>query len=323
MAERKMDGLDLKILAELQKRGYPNSVSLAPLLGVAERTVRRRMEAMKTTGIIKIVIVPNPVVLGYEAWATIGIKADPRLWHSVARELAENRSVYLVSYTLGRFDFIIAAFCENINRLTQLVSSELTKVAGIQSTETMVSLRARKYYDFFWPAKADNDGGTTYIRDCVAHSGFQIDDTDRRILNALMEDGLARPGTLKKRVSLGEATIRKRMNNMLRSGVYDIQVVPNPEVLTNDVWATVGVTVSQRDANMVIDEIAQKPEVYLASVASGRFNILLSARFRNIRSLEVFLDQELQTTRGVASIESFIHSQPLKYHNIRWSNELD
>ena len=66
-----MDGLDYKLLGELQDKGFQRSTTLAYLLGVGERTIRKRISDMRRKGIIKIIAVPNPVLFGYKAWVFI------------------------------------------------------------------------------------------------------------------------------------------------------------------------------------------------------------------------------------------------------------
>lgn len=316
-----MDELDHKLLGELESKGFQKSTTLAPLLGVGERTIRKRISDMRSKGIIKIVALPNPVLLGYKAWAKIGIKVELGSSYRVACELAEHPSVYFVAYTIGTFDIIIAVHFYTIDQLTHFVNSELTNVKGILSTETMMLICPRKYYHFSWPApafKETNNGSEHYLDVTASGNHYEADEVDRRILSILGEDGLARPATLKSRLGIGETTIRKRMKNMLNNGVFRIEVVPNIEVLEYEAWATMGISINHQFAHKVLDAIIKHPAVYLASVSLGRFNLIIAARFHNIDLLHQFVNMDLPAIEGVSSIETFLHNKPLKYHNINW-----
>lgn len=316
-----MDELDQKILNELQKQGFQKSHVLASLLGVGERTVHRRVNNMKSEGIIKIIAIPDFVSFGYKAWAKVGIKVEPKSLSYVAHQLVESPSIYFVAYALGTFDIIIAVHFDNIDSLTHFLSSELTKIKGILSTETMVLTSPRKYYHFSWSKplfKKIKNGWQHYLCSDGGHNCYEFDEADRRILSILMEDGLTRPATMKSRLGMGESTIRKRIKKMLSNGAFRIIVVPNPEVLENEVWATMGITINNRPAHGILDAIVEHPEVYLASVSVGRFNLIIAARFHGIGFLDRFITIELPAIEGVSYVETFLHNKPLKYHNIKW-----
>ncbi len=315
-----MDDLDKKLLSELQSKGYQKSSILAPCLGVVERTIRRRINIMKKERIIKIIAVPNPILFGYRAWAKIGIKVKPSSLFQVVQELIRHRSIYFVAYSLGRFDIMIAVHSESMDRLAYFVNSELPKIKGISGTETMLLMSPRKYYNLSWPEPALRENNRREHDASVTYDVYQIDETDRRIINILMEDGLTPVRVLKSRLGLGENTIRKRIKTMLKHGVFNIEVVPNPESLEYEAWATIGVNTSGQFVHKVIDAIIKNPAVYLASGSIGRFNIVIAARFHSIDLLNEFIHMELAKIKGVDTVETFLHTTPVKYHYIEWSN---
>jgi len=317
-----VDELDHKIVNELESKGFQKSATLAPLFGVGERTIRKRINDMRSKGILKIVALPNPVLLGYRAWAKIGIKVEAGSSYRVAHELIEHSPIYFVAYTIGTFDIIIAVHFYTIEQLAHFVNSELTKVKGILSTETMMLIHPRKYYRFYWPAhpfKETGNGSEPYLYATVSSNYYKLDEVDRHILGILEEDGLARPATLKSRLGVKESTIRKHIKNMLSNDVFKIEVVPNIEVLGYEAWATMGITINHQFTDKALNAIVKHPAVYLVSNSIGRFNIIIAARFSNIDALHQFVNIALPATEGVICIETFLHNKPLKYHNINFA----
>lgn len=316
-----MDELDQKLLNVLQRKGFQNSRTLASLLGVGERTVYRRISTMRSKGIIKIIAIPDFVLLGYRAWAKVGIKVEPQSLSYVADQLVNNPSIYFVACAYGTFDIIIAVHFYDIDSLAHFINSELTKIKGIISTETVVLTSPRKYYNFSWPKplfKKTKNGWQHHHEAGTGHNYYKIDEVDRRILSILMEDGLTRPADMKSRLGIGESTIRKRMKKISSNGLFRIVVVPNPEVLEQEVWGTMGITINNRPAHEVLDDMVKYPEVYLASVSIGRFNLVIAARFHDINFLNHFVTIDLPAIDGVSYVETFLHNKPLKYHNIHW-----
>ena len=324
---RIMDELDQKILSEFELLGFQKSAILADIVGVGERTIRRRINNMIGSRAIKIIAVPNPVLFGFRAWTKIGIKVAPGSLSRVARVLVKHPSVYFVAYALGRFDIVIAVYLHTIDRLTYFVNSELTRVEGILSAETWMLASPRKYYHFSWPApvfRKTKNGWEPYRDATASQNRYEVDEVDRRILDILREDGLTRPARLKSMSGIGESTIRKHMKDMLDNEVYKVEVVPDPEILGYEAWATIGITINQQSAHEVIDSIIKYPAVYLASVSLGRFNLIIAARFHNTDLLNQFVTMDLSSIPGISSTETFVHNKPLKYHNINWSiQEID
>jgi len=316
-----MDEVDQRILSELQNRGFQKSTALASVLSIGERTIRRRLSNMISEGMIKIIAVPNPVSFGYRAWAKIGIKVAREALNRVARVLVEHPSIYFVAYAFGRFDIIIAVHLDTIEKLTHFVNSELTKVKGILSAETMILSSPRKYYHFSWPEptfEKTKDPWNPY-QDANVRHGYKRDEVDQRILDVLREDGLTRTKSLKLKLGIGENTIRKHIRNMLDNEVYKLEVVPNPALLENEMWATTGIVINHKFVHRMMKHIVEHPAVYLASAALGRFNIIIATRFHNAELLHQFLAVDLQSMPGISFIETAIHNKPLKYHNIIWS----
>jgi DNA-binding Lrp family transcriptional regulator len=268
-----------------------------------------------------VIVAPNFISLGYTAWARIGIKVAPGSLSRVARSLVENPLIYFVAYTLGRFDIIISAYFDTIDKLTHFVNSELTKVRGIRSIETMLLVSPRKYNQFSWPAPIFENRKNVlepYRKAAVSDSHYELDEVDRRILNILMEDGPLRPKALKSRLEISESTIRKHLKDMSQNGVFKLEVVPITDLLEYESQATMGITISRESPHKIIDSIIENPSVYLASVSLGRFNLIIATRFRTTDLLNHFVTTTLPSIPGISSTETYFHVKRLKYCNLTW-----
>ncbi len=307
------NNLDIQILSKLEQMGYIKNSDLSKLLLVNERTVRRHISEMIEGKLIKITAVCNPVLCGYKVWAKIGLKVELRFLRNVAHALAGNPSIYFVAYTLGSFDFIIGLQLENIDSLTDFIQTDLASMPGIQNSETMILTNPRKYYHFSWGNKGNYPASTATIH---------VDELDRNIVKILSEDALVSSEEIKSRIGGSVSTIHRRITRMLKEEVIKIEVVPNPDLLKRHAWATIGINVAQQNVNSVIDKILDNSMVYLVSMATGRFNIIVAARFPDIDDLTTFSNKELLAIKGVNSVESLLHNKVLKYHNVNWMSPL-
>jgi len=312
--------MDRRIIGIFQSHGYQSNKALAATLRVSERTVRRHVNQMIADAVLNIVIIPDPVAYGMKAWTKIGVKAEPALIHSVAEKLVRHPSVYFVANSLGRFDIIIAARFESVGNLEHFVNSELASSEGVTGSETWMLVTPRRYYSFSWPAPVavghdalhgDADPGRNENRIASA--------VDHGIVSMLWEDGRSWIPAISYKLGISESTVRRRMHYLLVEGLCKREVVLSTSRIENETWATIGICTRSRNVHDVIDELLKYPAVYLASSSLGKFNIVLSTRFRSMDLLNRFVMVDLPSIAGITSTETFVHNRPLKYHNIAMS----
>ena len=213
---------------------------------------------------------------------------------------------------MGRYDIIIAVQFATINILAHFVSTELTGIKGISNSETLILASPRKYYSFYWPNPEVSNQDELIKED----DNCLLKDLDIDIINMLKEDALVSTAIIGSKLSVSDMIIHKRIKRMLIGNVLARQVVLNPQILANQVWATMGIVISKRNAHEVIDIILNNPQIYLASVSLGRYNVVIAGHFQNIDLLNGFVTHELVAIDGVGSVETFVHNKPLKYHNV-------
>lgn len=139
-----MDELDRNIIQILQDNGRASNARIARDVGVSEGTVRRRLQSLLQDGIIKVVALPDPEVLGYNTEALVGIQVDPDKIDEVSRKLAVLKESSWVSVTTGSFDIFCWVTLPSSEDLGNFLKSEVGTISGVRRTETFVSLNVRK-----------------------------------------------------------------------------------------------------------------------------------------------------------------------------------
>ena len=148
MAERERGGAVLDsvakgIIEQLQQDGRRSYAAIAKVVGLSEAAVRQRVQRLVETGVVQIVAVTDPMQVGFERQALIGINVQGDVT-AVADALAEVPEVDYVVITAGSFDVIAEVVCENDDHLLDLLSSRIRNVDGVTGTETFVYLKLRK-----------------------------------------------------------------------------------------------------------------------------------------------------------------------------------
>lgn len=147
---RRLDTLDTTIIEALQKDGREPFRRIAAAAGVSEATVRARYGRLCEDGILQVTAVTNPLGLGFEAEAMIGIRTTGSP-EAVADELAQWEEIDYVVITAGRFDVIIEALCVDRRHLLD-VTNRIRALDGVQSTESFLYLElCKQLYD--WGAR--------------------------------------------------------------------------------------------------------------------------------------------------------------------------
>ena len=138
-----LDQTNKAIIAELQEDGRRSYASIATSVGLSEAAVRQRVQRLVDAGIMQIVAVTDPLQLGFDRQAMIGIKVRGPI-EPVADQLAALPEIDYVVITAGSYDLLVEAVCESDEHLLDVLSSKIRKLDGVASTETFVYLKLRK-----------------------------------------------------------------------------------------------------------------------------------------------------------------------------------
>jgi Lrp/AsnC family transcriptional regulator, regulator for asnA, asnC and gidA len=136
-----LDDLDKAIIRCLQLDGRRPYAQIGRELKVPEATVRQRAERLISRGVVQVVGVTDPLAMGFQQPALIGIKVDAAKLEEIATKIAELDEVTYLVVTAGRFDLMCEVVCADNEHLMRVLTEDLAKIRGIRSTETMVELR--------------------------------------------------------------------------------------------------------------------------------------------------------------------------------------
>jgi DNA-binding Lrp family transcriptional regulator/predicted transcriptional regulator len=140
-----LDTLDRQIIVLLQRDGRTPNVEIARELGVAEGTVRKRLERLTDSGIIHVTAVPNPSVLTAATPIFVGVEVEmPRL-EEVATTLAAMPEVLRVAVVAGEYDIMIEAVLPSMDRLLPFLRDRVATIPGVKHTATFQVLELSKW----------------------------------------------------------------------------------------------------------------------------------------------------------------------------------
>ena len=146
---------------------------------------------------------------------------------------------------------------------------------------------------------------------------IELDDLDRKIVRLLQVDGRMPYTQIAERVDVTEGTVRRRVHEMLGSGILQVVGVVEPSYLGWGAAAMVGVSVEGGTTDSVANRIAQYPEVSYLFMASGEFDLFVEVYCKNREQFVCFLNDELQQIPGVRHTRTFMILKMYKL-SYRW-----
>ena len=147
-----ISALDRSIIDALQRDGRRPYTQIAADLGVSESTVRQHTERLIARGVLQVVGVTDPLRLGYDQMAMVGVRCESERLLSVADEIALLPEVTYVVVTAGAYDLLVETVCRDTAELLSFLADKLRRIPGVVSTETFVYLRITKQ-SFHWSSR--------------------------------------------------------------------------------------------------------------------------------------------------------------------------
>ena len=132
------------------------------------------------------------------------------------------------------------------------------------------------------------------------------DDTDRRLIAALRDDGRASISTLAATLDLARGTVRTRLDRLVETGVIrrftvDLAVAHEPQA----VRAVMTIELQGRMSRAVIGALTGMPEITRLHTTNGKWDLVAEIRVGTLPEIDRVL-REVRAVQGVANSETSI-----------------
>jgi Lrp/AsnC family transcriptional regulator for asnA, asnC and gidA len=134
-----LDGTDKAIIGELQLDGRLAYAKLAPLVGLSQAATRHRVNKLVEHGVMQIVAVTDPTMLGFRHQSMLGIRVDEDV-RDVADALRRIDAIYYLVVTAGRYDIMAEVFSSDESSFLGVVNDQIRPVPGIGNIEVLTYL---------------------------------------------------------------------------------------------------------------------------------------------------------------------------------------
>ena len=128
---------------------------------------------------------------------------------------------------------------------------------------------------------------------------YTIDAQDRRIISLLQLDGRRSNVDIARAIGVGEATVRKRIDRLLRESVIRVVAVPMLDKVGMEIETITMLKVDLRLVDQISETLAAMSEVRSVKYATGEADMIIEAVFPSDDALLRFLTSRLASLPGI------------------------
>jgi Lrp/AsnC family transcriptional regulator for asnA, asnC and gidA len=144
VAPQDLDRLDRGIIAALQVDGRRAYSRIADEVGVSESVIRYRVRRLEDAGILQIVGIADPLRIGFDLMALVGVKVTAGRLDEVCERLRNIAEVSYLVVTAGSFDLFVEVMCRDSAHFGEVLSGNIQDIDGVVETESFLVLQIHK-----------------------------------------------------------------------------------------------------------------------------------------------------------------------------------
>jgi DNA-binding Lrp family transcriptional regulator len=315
-----VDVLDQRIIHALYVDPRAPFSRLAEVLGTSEPTVSRRCRRLFDDRILRVVGQLDSQRLGQSDWA-VRLRCAPGSAPTVATKLAQHPHTSWVQLTSGGTEIFSLIHSRDREQRTPMLLSQLS--VGRQ----VVDLEAYCLLHLFATGLSAPPGPSDLSRDEIAQllspardrpsidrPKAKLQDSDWPLVQALADDGRATYRQLAARTQWHESTVRRRVEELIASGVLFFDLDLASDVFGVRSQALLWMSVAPAHLRHVGQALADRPDFPFVAATSGSSNLVAALVCPDDRSLYDYLTGEMTALDGLNHIETAPVTQFVKMH---------
>lgn len=291
-----LDETDLACLVALQANPRGTWRDLSAASGVTERTLSRRLQRLMDSGYIRVIGELDPVAVGsgpvLHAWIRV---ADGRQ-EEVAEHLTQLPQARVVMATTGEFDIFAEINLRSVAALSDMVVRELPLVPGVKQVQSRVVLRS-----FRRASRWRIDGSLP--AEPVQAGAIRLDDHEKRLLDALMQDGRASLGLLAETCGVSEPKVQRLLSGLVERQALTFRVELEPLLVGYGVEAILSLQTRPGMTDSIAMALAKDEHTRCLFGTSGQSQLFWHVLCRDIHDLWAVSTARIGTLDGVISCE--------------------
>ena len=315
-----LDSIDRQIVHILTIEPRASFRTVADVAGISDQTAARRYRRMAESAGLRVLGVPDGSRLGWTDWF-LRLQTTPGGADSIAEALARRPDTRWVHLASGGTEIICTLQARTEEQRDALF------LRGLPGSRRVVQITAHSILHDFTPgpwreatralsaaqlemlallARGDDPPNPPRSRgDCPSpRSPLAPRAEDEPLLKELARDGRASTAALAAAIHWHESTVRRRIDELRRSGLLYFELDIDNRFLGLNEHALLWLSVEPARLEEAGRALATHPEIPFAAATTGPTNLVASAVFRDTRHLYEYLTGELAALPGVSSVQT-------------------
>jgi len=314
MLMKDMSDLDRKIIIELQNDPRQSNKRLATALGIAEATVRRRIDNLISSENLILTALPNLKMFGFPIHVYIILRSERSKFQEVGEQICQIPSLRFVSHCIGGADFFIRGDFPSVETMSDFIVNDLGTIKGISQIETMLEYKQfKRTHDRLGISQLTKTSSSDVI-DII------INESDYQLIRQLQKNARATLKEIATHVGVSEATIHRRIKELVNSGAIEFTAIPDESKDTYILHTIISLRIELTMIPQVAEAITQYSQVNYVGLVSGPNQLMVGIHAESAEELLSFVTQEISKIKGIISLESLTLLKVLK-QKYTWLNE--
>ena len=301
-----LDATDRQIIHILTIEPRASFRTVADVAGISDQTAARRYRRMAETAGLRVLGVPDGSRLGWTDWF-LRLQTTPGGADSIAEALARRPDTRWVHLASGGTEIICTVQARSEEQRDALF------LRGLPGSRRVVQISAHSILHDFTPGpwrEATRALSLAQLEKLPSRppqpssAPLALLPEDEPLLKELARDGRASTAALAAAIHWHESTVRRRIDELRRSGLLFFEVDIDNQVLGLNTHAILWLSIEPARLEEAGTALAGHPEIPFAAATTGPSNLVASAVFRDAQHLYEYLTGELASLPGMRSVET-------------------
>ena len=301
-----LDKLDRRLVHALQLDGRVPFRKVADVLAVSDQTIARRYARLRSTGLIRVLGLTDPLRLGEIPWY-VRVQCTPDAALPVAEALARRDDTSWVNLIAGGTEVSALVRARDGHDSRALLLQKLPR------TPRVVGVTAHFFLHHFFGGALGliNKLGALTPDEVQAltppaqnGSACELTATDRKMLDVLGRDGRAGVVELAAATGGSQTSVRRRLAELRDSGVLYFDVDLDDHLLAGNVRCALWLVVAPAELAAVGAALAEHPEVAFAAATTGQANLHATIVCRDVTALYTYLTTRIAALPAIQRVET-------------------
>lgn len=260
-----IDDLDRGIMDLLRQDPRTSNKVMARALRVSESTVGARLERLSSQNIARVIGQRHYRSEGWTVTAMLEIWTKAADNESLIEHLNGDEHVVTIYELTGAPQLLIKIAADDVTQIMAIAHEFIGSNSEVDRVSVQVCLRHAYVRQGFGNLEAPRSS---------VHS--TDGDTAHRIVDILSRDGRISNREIARTLGMAEATVRAKVRKLIEQRELQYTLVVDPAKAGYSALAFALFSIRSGDLDRVIDQVSVYPEVFGATVITGRRNLLLS-----------------------------------------------